>query len=79
MPIVAGDRVRLVKPSPVRNVPGPPLGAIGTVIACEVHSAPNDSSIWRVAFDGLADQFYAASPPGIWFVHPDEIEILIRK
>lgn len=76
MPFVPGDRVRLIKASPVRDVPGPPLGAVGTVIRRELPRTPTRSAIWRVQFDDFSGQFYSRSAPGIWFVRADEIELL---
>lgn len=76
MPFVPGDRVRLIQAVPVRNVPGPPIGAVGTVIMRELPRTPTHSPVWRVAFDGFSEQFYAASPPGIWFVHSEDIELI---
>lgn len=79
MPFVSGDRVRLIKAAPVRNVQGPSLGAIGTVMGRELPRTPSRSTIWRVEFDDFPEQFYAASLPGIWSVHSDEIELLARE
>ena len=76
MPYVPGDRVRLIKASPVRNVPGPPLGAVGTVIRRELPQAPTRSTIWRVQFDDFSGRFYSRSESGTWFVRADEIEPL---
>ena len=74
MSFVPGDRVRLIKAAPVRNVPGPPLGAVGTVVARELPGTATRSAVWRVEFDDFCGQFYAASPPGIWFVNSEEVE-----
>ena len=78
MPFELGDRVRLIKASPVRNVPGPPVGAVGTVTARELPGTATRSAVWRVVFDDFCGQFYAACPPGIWFVNAEEVELLCR-
>jgi len=76
MSFITGNRVRLIKAVPVRNVPGPAIDAVGTVMAPELPATPTLSTIWRVEFDDFCEQFYSASPPGIWFVGSDEIELL---
>ena len=76
MQFAPGDRVRLIKATPVRNVSGPPLGAVGTVLGRELPPMAGRSAVWRVRFEDFAGQFYAASPPGIWFVSSDEIELV---
>ena len=66
----------MVRAVPVRNLSGPPIGAVGTLIGRELYATPTLSTVWRVEFDGFAEQFYAGSPPGIWFVYSDDIERL---
>jgi len=76
---VPGDRVRLITPAPVRDIDGPAVGTVGTIVAREVPATSHRSPIWRVKFDDFSGQFYPESAPGVWFVHSDEIERLARQ
>jgi hypothetical protein len=76
MGLIPGDRVRLTKPAPVSNAPGPPVGTIGTVIALQSPAARPHPSLWRVEFDDFPGQFHFTFKPGTWVVDSDEVELL---
>lgn len=76
VPFVSGDRVRLIRPSPLGYNPAPPIDAVGTVMGLEIPAARSRLSVWRVQFDAFAGQFNSTCRPGLWFVDSDEIERL---
>jgi hypothetical protein len=76
MPFHAGDQVRLVKLVDLPNVQGPVLGTVGKVIALAIPGSGDVPNFWRVQFDDFVGEFRAGSPPGLWFVTSDEIELL---
>jgi hypothetical protein len=78
MPFSPGDRVRLIKSAPVANAPGPPIGAVGTVLAIQSPGGRPWPSLWRVEFDDFSGQFHPTFKPGVWVVDSDEIELLER-
>ena len=77
MQYAPGDRVRLIKTVPMGKLQGPPIGAVGSVIALEIPATRSQPSCWRVVFDDFAGHFIATSRPGVWFVESDEIELLL--
>jgi hypothetical protein len=79
MGLIPGDRVRLTKPAPVSHIPGPPVGAIGTVIALQSHAARPHPLLWRVQFDDFSGHFHFTFRPGIWVVDSDEVELLTAQ